>query len=101
MFAKRGLVGVLALAAFFAIPAWRYARALRRAPPGQPYGPTEQAALCGLVGVLGFVGFGMTQVMFAHNNAHMMFLFMNLLWLAVMARPSPSQAPCALAPGHR
>ena len=89
MFAKRGLVGVLALAGFFGIPAWRYARALRRAPRGHAHGPAELAALCGLVTVLGFAGFGMTQVMFAHNNANMVFLFMNLLWLAVIAHPGP------------
>lgn len=87
MFAKRGLVGMLALAGFFGIPAWRCARALRRAPRGHAHGPAELAALCGLVTVLGFVGFGMTQVMFAHNNANMVFLFMNLLWLAVIAHP--------------
>lgn len=93
MFAKRGLVGVLALAGFFGIPAWRYARALRRAPRGDAYGPAELAALCGLVTVLGFAGFGMTQVMFAHNNANMVFLFMNLLWLAVIAHPDPPDEP--------
>ena len=52
-------------------------------------------ALCGLVTVVGFVGFGMTQVMFAHNNANMVYLFMNLLWLAALVTPParPSAPP--------
>lgn len=95
MFAKRGLLGVLGLAAFFAVPGWCYVQTLRRAPRDQPAAPAELAALCGLVLVLGFVGFGLTQVMFAHNNAHMVFLFMNLLWLGVIVRSATT--PTALA----
>lgn len=87
MFAKRGLVGVLALAAFLAIPGACYARALRQ-PAGDGLEVRERAALCGLVLVVGFAGFGLTQVMFAHNNGNMMYLFMNLLWLAALVRPA-------------
>jgi len=97
MFAKRGLLGVLVLAAFFAVPGWACWRHLR--PPAVSAQPDDHraAALCGLLTVTGYVGFGMTQVMFAHNNGNMMYLFMNLLWLAVLASPSTghslNQAP--------
>lgn len=83
MFAKRGLVGVLALALFFGVPAAAYWPLRQRA--WQTRSTTHALALCGLLTVVGFVGFGMTQVMFAHNNAHMMYLFMNSLWLAALA----------------
>lgn len=83
MFAKRGLVGVLALALFFWVPAALYWPLRQR--PWQAGSAETALALCGLLTVVGFVGFGMTQVMFAHNNAHMMYLFMNSLWLAALA----------------
>lgn len=88
MFAKRGLLGVVVLAAFFAVPGWICWTHLR--PRAQPHESDDHraAALCGLLTVTGYVGFGMTQVMFAHNNGNMMYLFMNLLWLGVLATPT-------------
>jgi len=83
IFAKKGIVGVLGLALFFAVPGVIYGRVLLK--PKNPAPPEHQAvAMCGLVTVIGFFGFGMTQVMFAHNNANMVYLFMNLLWLAAL-----------------
>jgi O-antigen ligase len=40
--------------------------------------------VCGLVMVVGYLGFGMTQVVFAHNSTSMVYLFMNLIWLATL-----------------
>lgn len=91
MFAKRGLVGVLGLALFFAVPALVYWPLRQR--HGQARSASSALALCGLLTVVGFAGFGMTQVMFAHNNAHIMYLFMNSLWLAALvAAPKPQGA---------
>lgn len=87
MWAKRGVVGVLALMFFFAVPAALYGRALRHRGLGAaaPHpAPQTALAVCGLLTVAGFVGFGLTQVMFAHNNANMVYLFMNTLWLAAL-----------------
>ena len=83
MFAKRGLVGVIALLIFFGVP-WRWFwKALKiNAPPDGTPDAQRAAALCGLVTVLGFVGFGMTQVMFAHNNGNLMYLLSVSVWLA-------------------
>ena len=93
MWVKRGLPGVVVLALFFGVPLALYARALRGDLSGWagqaagaapvPVGARQAAALCGLVTVAGYVGFGMTQVMFAHNSGTMMFLFMNLVWLGL------------------
>jgi O-antigen ligase len=91
IWAKKGLLGVCALALFFAVPLECYASAIRQS--SQPSTNTRQAdahtmAVCGLVMVVGYLGFGMTQVVFAHNSSSMVYLFMNLIWLAALL---PSQ----------
>lgn len=100
MFAKRGLVGLTGLALFLAVPGLFFARRLRRnsdTPTNQALLPDPEsdkrrtAALCGLITVLGFTGFGLTQVMFAHNNGNMMYLFTVTIWLACI-RPVPSKS---------
>lgn len=82
MAAKRGVVGLLALLAFYAVPGWLYARRLK--PSASP--TTRTLALCGLATVLGYGVFGLTQVMFAHNSGNMMYLFMHTLWLGALAQ---------------
>ncbi len=89
LWAKKGLLGVLALALLMGVPATAYWRALReRRPVSDPIdrSPRHAAALCGLVLVLGYAGFGQTQVMFAHNSGTVVYLFMNLLFLSACAR---------------
>jgi len=98
MFAKRGLLGVCGLVMFYAVPGFLCGRRLRRGGreplenaaaashgyDGQAVDDERHAAaLCGLVTVLGYLGFGMTQVMFAHNNGNLMYLLPMTLWLAV------------------
>lgn len=94
MWAKRGTVGVLVLVLFFALPGHLYWRTWRQSvmqPPTPWQSAARTSALCGLVMVVGYVGFGLTQVMFAHNAGTMMYLFMNLLWLAPIAQASAEQ----------
>ena len=118
MFAKRGLLGVAGLALFFAVPGVMFARGLRgrshvrsgsSSPledrtdagtpqndpsPASPRTDTQRAAaLCGLMTVLAFVGFGLTQVMFAHNNGTMIYLLAVTLWIACM---QPAHANASL-----
>ena len=96
IWAKKGLLGVCALALFFAVPLGFYATAIRQSV--QPGTHTSQAdahtmAVCGLVMIIGYLGFGMTQVVFAHNSTNMVYLFMNLIWLApVTARTQNAKA---------
>lgn len=85
MFAKRGVVGVLGLLFFFGLPLTLFWRFLRRGGPEAEASvpdPHRAAALCGLVTVVAFVGFGTTQVMFAHNNGNLMYLLAVSVWLA-------------------
>ena len=90
MAAKRGLIGVLALMAFMLIPGWLFVRALRPAA-GHLTIDESNAAICGVLTVLGYLGFGITQVMFAHNSGNMPYLFMITLWIGALMRPGTSR----------
>ena len=60
-FATEGIVGGLALIFVYAAPFTFFLRRLRNDPPCRPY------ALAGLLLVLSFMDFGLTQVLFAHH----------------------------------
>ncbi len=92
MWAKHGLLGVLGLLAVYLVPAALYSRTLIRpntteVPPTAYTVIQQVGAACGLLTVIGYLGFGMTQVMFAHNSSSIMYVFMNLLWLGVVLAP--------------
>ncbi len=59
--ATQGLLGALALIALYAAPLRFFTRQLKLEGPHRPY------ALAGVLLVLSFVDFGLTQVMFAHH----------------------------------
>jgi len=90
LWAKAGLLGITSLALFYGVPLVVYGTALRHArtlPPGTERDERQAIAASGLVLVVGFIGFGLTQVMFAHNSGNMMYLFMNLLWIGALCCP--------------
>ncbi|WP_460509287.1 O-antigen ligase family protein [Hydrogenophaga soli] len=97
MWAKRGLPGVLALVVLmYGVPATLYAQALRRwrqTDPTQRPPWANRAALTGLTLVVGYMGFGLTQVMFAHNSGTMVYLFMNLVLLGLVNAAPASHPP--------
>lgn len=100
MWAKHGLVGLLVLCAVFGVPGFIYGRALwlgtghavtsTNLPTGDP---RLACAACGLLLVVGYLGFGMTQVMFAHNSSSIVYVFMNLLWMGAMLAPTLTPEP--------
>lgn len=108
MWAKHGLLGLLVLCGVYAVPGFVYTRALRqgmrqtRAATNaiSAADPRLTCAVCGLLLVVGYVGFGMTQVMFAHNSSSIMYVFMNLLWMGAMLAPDamPTRAISAAPP---
>ncbi len=85
LWAKAGLLGILALALFYGVPAGFYGRQLRHRSPGSD---RSWAAWAGMILVLAYMGFGMTQVMFAHNSGNLVYLFMNLVWTSMAMRLS-------------
>lgn len=98
MWAKHGLIGLLTLMAAYAVPGLIYTRVLlhhrTRPPQAQKAHVNRQlCAVCGLLLVVGYLGFGMTQVMFAHNSSIIMYVFMNLLWLGAMLAPIEATPP--------
>jgi O-antigen ligase len=98
MWAKHGLIGLLTLMAAYAVPGLIYTRVLlhhRTLPPQaqKAHVNRQLCAVCGLLLVVGYLGFGMTQVMFAHNSSSIMYVFMNLLWLGAMLAPIEATPP--------
>ncbi|MGB4060052.1 MAG: O-antigen ligase family protein [Burkholderiaceae bacterium] len=89
MWVKKGLLGLVILAAFLLGPGWFYAKTLCGFSQAPVYSERSAAALCGALTVVGYVGFGMTQVMFAHNSSTLVYLFMNLVWLAALLPIQP------------
>lgn len=88
LWVKGGLMGVTSLALLYAVPALAYARALRAA--GRTAALARVApALAGLLLVIGYVGFGLSHKLFTYNSAFMMYVFMNLIWLAALDPPQP------------
>lgn len=85
LWAKAGLTGLMALLLFYGAPACLY---WRHRQPDHPDDDRPWAAWAGLSLVLGYAGFGMTQVMFAHNSGNMVYLFMTLVWASVILRPT-------------
>lgn len=90
MLAKRGVVGVLALLLFYAVPALLFWRVLHRTHSEDP---RHMAALNGLVVVVAFVGFGLTEVLFSHNSGNLMYLLGVSLWLAAATGASTVADP--------
>ncbi len=87
MFAKRGLIGVMLLLAFYLVPLaifWPTHRRMVQCP-GQPM--DRQILYLRTLGTmvpLCYMGFGLTQVFFAHNSGHMFYTFMLVLLLAAL-----------------
>ena len=100
MWAKHGLPGIMVLCAVYAVPGFIYARAWRRGARQANAIPDPRltCAACGLLLVTGYVGFGMTQVMFAHNSSSIMYVFMNLLWMGAML--APDTTPSSVTPAE-
>lgn len=102
LWVKKGLLGVLALLLLLAVPLVTYWRTLNEGDNGRntmigtavniQRGIRHTVALCGLTLVVGFFGFGQTQVMFAHNSGTMIYLFMNLLFLSACTKSEPMQS---------
>lgn len=89
--AKHGALGLLALSLLFLMPLVLALHTLSRFPPPQhidqaPH-PARSSAICLIVLVMGYLCFGLTQVMFAHNSGTVMYGFMALLWLGQMLGP--------------
>jgi O-antigen ligase len=88
MFARRGLIGVTLLAAWFALPILIFFPRRRDLAEDED---TEDAGnqafvirMTGLLLPVCYLGFGLTQVLFAHNSGHMMYLYGLVIWAGAL-----------------
>lgn len=84
---KSGVVGLMALLAFYFVPIWLFwptrARIAAYAD-AQVRAQLLALRLSGLAVPVLYIGFGLTQVFFAHNSGIMFYLFMiTILWAAL------------------
>ncbi|WP_344868364.1 O-antigen ligase family protein [Comamonas faecalis] len=78
MFSKRGLIGVGALLLFYGVPMALFWPSKRRCNGGRDAIDRDALALCfvGLSIPVLYLGFGWTQVFFAHNSGNLFYLLM-------------------------
>ena len=83
---KRGVPGLLVLLALYLVPLYLFAGYLRRGSAAQrPY------ALCGLMLIVCYIGFGFSQVFMAHNTGVMTLGFtLVILWGLLKAEERPA-----------
>ena len=89
-FARRGVVGVLALLALCAAPLaifWPSRRRALRCKTGAVRDDDLALRMLGVTLVLSYVGFGLTQVFFAHNSGNLFYLFMVAILNGLLAEP--------------
>lgn len=99
MFAKRGMVGVLLLLAFYLVPLaifWPTPRRMAQCPGGPMDRQILYLRMLGILLPLCYAGFGLTQVFFAHNSGHMFYTFMLVVLLgALIGRERALRSSCA------
>lgn len=84
---KRGILGLLGVLVLYGVPLWLFARRLRRDDPAaRPY------ALAGVLLLVCYLGFGLTQAFLTHNNGVMTLAFMQVILWSLLRAASPVPA---------
>lgn len=98
MWVKRGLLGLIVLMLFYAVPTilfWPTQSRMRRVATEQRAKLLALRAAATLL-PLAYFGFGWTQVFFAHNSGNMFYIFsLAVLWGAICRLESPPTAAAA------
>lgn len=87
MFAKRGLIGVALLLVFYAVPLaifWPTRRRMAQCPGTPMDRQILYLRMLGTMVPLCYMGFGLTQVFFAHNSGHMFYVYMLVVLLGAL-----------------
>lgn len=74
---RRGLIGILSLIALYCVPLIIFKRHLN-------HSESDHLAMAGLVVVLAYIDFGLTQVFFAHNNGVMIYSFAIIFLVSII-----------------
>jgi O-antigen ligase len=80
MFARRGLIGVALLAAWFVLPILIFLPRRCAAESGAAWA----IRMTGLLLPVSYLGFGLTQVLFVHNSGHMVYLYGLVIWAGAL-----------------
>jgi len=86
MFARRGLIGVALLLAWFALPILIFFPKRCHSIHAM-VDEGDQAFAVRMTGLLlpvGYLGFGLTQVLFRHNSGHMVYLYGLVIWAGAL-----------------
>ena len=101
MFAKRGLIGVALLLVFYAVPLaifWPTRRRMAQCPGTPMDRQILYLRMLGTMVPLCYMGFGLTQVFFAHNSGHMFYVYMLVVLLgALIGRERALSVVCSTA----
>lgn len=88
LFAKHGILGVLALLLFYGVPLAIFWPTRARIKLQGPNGGVDRTLLAlhlvGWIIPVAYIGFGLTQVFFAHNSGNLFYLFMVMLVHSVL-----------------
>ena len=87
MFAKRGLLGVFALLAFYLVPLaifWPTQRRMAQCPGGAMDRQILYLRMLGIMVPMCYLGFGLTQAFFAHNSGHLFYVYMLVVLLGAL-----------------
>jgi O-antigen ligase len=82
MLARRGLIGVALLGAWFVLPILIFSPRWRSAVDGSA--PVLAVRMVGLLLPVSYLGFGLTQVLFMHNSGHMVYLYGLVIWAGAL-----------------
>jgi O-antigen ligase len=82
MFARRGLIGVALLAAWFVLPILIFCPKRRRTV--NESAPILAVRMTGLLLPVSYLGFGLTQVLFMHSSGHMVYLYGLVIWAGAL-----------------
>ncbi len=97
VFVKTGLVGVCVLLWFYFLPLWMFWPTRKRMQMFDGADPAQRRKMlalrmCGVCVPVLYMGFGLTQVFFAHNSGIMFYLFsIILLWSMVQGHERTGQ----------
>jgi O-antigen ligase len=102
-FVKRGLIGVAGLAALYGVPLWLFwpRRRDRHAAHTPQHGSDMCLRLVGVSVPLAYMGFGLTQVFFAHYNGVVIYLDLVILLQATLCARSAANGANAPHAGAR
>lgn len=88
---KRGLLGLISLLILYIVPLYLFIQRLRKHRKNAKYFSVQLYTMSGLLLILNYMGFGLSQVFLSHNIGVMMFIFLlSIIWSLVQTEEKGS-----------